>query len=255
MTGAREGIMETPGRWLREDRAGLRLTADNNGDGVNVGRAERRVSAAAGVLLAALGLRRRGVWGWAAVAGGVALVKRAITGHCALYARLGVTSEGNRLHADDPSVDPESAIEVRRSVRVDRSPAACYGVWRDFSRLPQFVDYLERVDVLDETRSRWYAKGPAGVTVEWDAEVVRAVEPERIAWQSVDPADVPNRGVVEFRPADGGAATDVHVQLEWDPPGGRATRALATAFRRDPGRELEHALDRFRRVLEAGAAV
>jgi uncharacterized membrane protein len=234
----------------RDERAGLRMRVDNAGPDVNVGRAERAGSAVAGVALAAYGLRRRGVKGWLAVVTGASLVKRAVTGHCDVYALAGVSTVGNRLHAEDASVDPASARDVERSVWVQRSALACYEAWRDFTRLPYFMDYLERVDVLDETRSRWYAKGPAGVTVEWDAEIVRDVPAERIAWQSVEPADVPNRGVVAFREvADG--ATEVRVQLEWDPPLGPVAEAVAAAFRRDPGRELENALERFRQVMEA----
>jgi uncharacterized membrane protein len=238
-----------------EERAGLRLAAENNGDGVNVGMKERQLSLAAGALLGLYGLHRRGLVGWALAISGASLVKRGITGHCMTYSMLGVTSVGNRLHAEDASVDPESATDVRRSVRIERPPAECYQVWRDFRRLPEHMDYLERVDVLDDTHSRWYASGPAGVTVEWDAEIVRDVENERIAWRSVDPADVPNRGVVEFRPLDGGAATEVTVHLEWDPPGGVLAKAVAVAFRRNPGHELDNALDRFRQLLESPARV
>lgn len=235
-----------------DDRTALRMKVDNADAGVNVGSAERVGSVAMGLLLAGWGLRRRGGLGWLAALAGASLVKRGATGYCYTYGWMGVTSVGNRLHAEDASVDPETSVEVTRTVRVRRSATACYEVWRDFTRLPRFMDYLERVDVLDDERSRWFAKGPAGVTVEWDAEIVRDVPDERIAWQSVDPTDVPNRGVVEFREVEDGTATDVTVRLEWDPPLGPVARAVAAAFRRDPGRELENALERFRQVMESG---
>jgi uncharacterized membrane protein len=235
----------------RDDRAALRMRVENAEPGINVGRVERVGSGLAGGLLALWGLKRRGTTGWAAALTGASLVKRAVTGHCTGYSMLGISTVGNRLHAEDASVDPESAIDVRRSVRVSRSPTACYEVWRDFTRLPQFMDYLERVDIVDDTRSRWFAKGPAGVTVEWDAEIIRDVPNRRIAWQSVDPADVPNRGVVEFRELADGAATEVVVRLEWDPPLGTVARAVAKALRRDPGTELQNALARFRQVMES----
>jgi uncharacterized membrane protein len=235
----------------RDDRGALRMKVENADAGVNVGSAERVGSLLAGALMAAYGLRRRGGIGWLAALTGASLVKRGVTGHCEAYSVMGVTSVGNRLHAEDASVDPESSIDVRRSIRVQRSATACYEVWRDLTRLPHFMDYLERVDVLDDTRSRWYARGPAGITVEWDAEIVRDVPDQRIAWQSVDPADVPNRGTVEFLEVADGTATEVRVHLEWDPPLGQVARAVAVAFRRDPGRELENALERFRQVMES----
>jgi uncharacterized membrane protein len=242
---------EQMGPEYRDDRNALRMRVDSAGSGVNVGRGERAASVVAGALLAVYGLRRRGAGGWLAALGGASLVKRGLTGHCEAYSWMGVSSVGNRLHAEDASVDPDSSIDVHRSVRVQRSPTACYEVWRDFSRLPAVMDYLVRVDVLDDTRSRWYAKGPAGITVEWDAEIVRDVQDERIAWQSVEPADVPNRGVVEFREVGDGSVTEVRVHLEWDPPLGRVAKAVAAAFRRDPALELENALERFRQVMES----
>jgi uncharacterized membrane protein len=235
----------------REDRAALRMRAENAEPGVNVGGVERAGSLLAGAVLGAWGLHRRGGRGLVAMLTGASLVKRAVTGRCEVYGVMGVSTVGDRLHAEDASVDPESAIEVSRSIRVNRSPGACYEVWRDFTRLPEFMDYLERVDIVDDTRSRWHAKGPAGVTVEWDAEIVRDVEGERIAWHSVDPSDVPNRGVVDFVQLGSGDGTEVRVQLEWDPPLGAVAKAVAAAFRRDPGHELENALERFRQVMES----
>lgn len=249
----REDQMEATGPVVRDDRTALRLKTDSSDD-INVGRKERLVSAAGGALLTLYGLRRRDGLGFAVAALGLSLVKRGATGHCETYSWLGVSSEGDHLHAEDSSVDPESAILVRHEVRVNRSPTACYEMWRDFTVLPRFMDYLERVDVLDETHSRWYAKGPAGMTVEWDAEIVRDVQNERISWRSVDPADVPNRGTVEFVELEGGAATEVRVSLEWDPPGGKVAQAIAAALRRDPERELRNALERFREVMDGRIA-
>lgn len=239
----------------RDERTALRMKAEAGDDGINVGRKERFVSAAGGALLALYGAYRRDRLGLVAAALGLSLLRRGATGHCDLYAQLGITSEGDHLHAEDASVDPESALLVRQSVIVKRSPTACYEMWRDFTFLPRFMDYLERVDVIDETRSRWYAKGPAGVTIEWDAEIVRDVPNQRISWRSVDPADVPNRGTVEFVELQDGAGTDVRVALEWDPPGGRVTRAVAAVFRRNPQHELDNALERFRQVMERPSEV
>lgn len=225
----------------------MQLTTESD-DGTNVGNRERLVSALGGGLLTLYGVSRRDGMGLAAAAVGLALLKRGATGHCDLYERLGVSTDGDHLHAEDASVDPESAVVVEQSVVVDRSAAACYRTWRDFEGLPRFMDTIERVEVLDATRSRWLAKGPPGVMVEWEAEIVRDVENERIAWHSVDPADVANRGVVEFR--EHGDGTEVSVTMEWDPPGGGIGRALAAFFHRDPERETRNALERFRQIME-----
>jgi hypothetical protein len=56
---------------------------------VNVGWAERRVSALAGGALAIYGLTRRDRGGVALALAGLALTHRATTGHCYLYSALG----------------------------------------------------------------------------------------------------------------------------------------------------------------------
>lgn len=221
-------------------------------DDVNVGRGERLVSVIGGSVLTFYGLRRRGALGTAAAAAGTMLIERGVSGHCRVYEAMNVSTDHGRLHSGEPSVDPDSAISVRRAVTVMRSREECYAAWRDFARLPAFMDYLESVEVIDQTRSRWTAKGPAGKSVQWDAEIISDVPDRSIAWESVEPADVPNRGRVDFRDAPGDRGTEVHVWLEWDPPGGRVAKLVATIFGKDPQHEVGNALRRFRQIMETG---
>jgi uncharacterized membrane protein len=221
-------------------------------NGVNVGRGERLVSLLGGSALTLYGLKRRGAVGTAAAAAGTMLIERGLTGHCHVYSVMNVSTEHGHLHAGDPRVDPESAMIVRRAVTVMRPASECYQAWRDFTRLPTFMDYLESVEVIDATRSRWRAKGPAGKSVEWEAQIVSDVPDRSIAWESVDPSDVPNRGRVEFREATGNRGTEVHVLMEWDPPGGGLARAAAALFDSDPQHEVNNALRRFRQIMETG---
>jgi uncharacterized membrane protein len=233
-------------------RETLRTWDEFETDGINVGRGERLVSVLGGSALTFYGLRRRGAVGTAAAAAGTMLIERGLTGRCRVYSAINVSTEHGHLHAGDPQVDPASAMTVRRAVTVMRPVSECYQAWRDFTRLPTFMDYLESVELIDATRSRWRAKGPAGTSVEWQAQIVSDVPDRQIAWESVDPADVPNRGRVEFREATGNRGTEVHVLMEWDPPGGRLARAAAVLFGRDPQHEVNNALRRFRQIMETG---
>lgn len=226
-------------------------TRDDN-DNVNVGSRERLASLVGGGALALFGLKRRGMIGTAAAAAGTMLIERAVSGHCRVYSALNISTEQNRLHAADAAIDPESAMTVYRAVTVMRPRAECYQAWRDFTRLPSFMDYLESVEVIDGSRSHWKAKGPAGTTVEWDARITSDVPDGSIAWESVEPTDVPNRGRVEFRDAPGDRGTEVHVTLDWDPPGGRLAKAAAALFGKDPQHEVNNALRRFRQIMETG---
>jgi len=136
---------------------------------------------------------------------------------------------------------------------VERPREELFAMWRDFSKLPQFMDHLDRVDVLSPTHSHWVVAGPAGSTVEWDAEIVDERENEWIAWRTVEPAQVPNNGTVMFcEMSDGG--TDVFVTLEAQPPAGKFGDLVARMFGRAPNRQVRKALERFKEMAEGRAA-
>ena len=86
--------------------------------------------------------------------------------------------------------------------------------------LPRFMDHLETVTVLDEERSHWVAKGPAGTKVEWDAVIHNEIPNQLIAWRSLEGSEVDNAGSVLFSPTETGD-TEVRVVLRYDPPGGK----------------------------------
>ena len=62
--------------------------------GNNIGHGERLGSLVAGAVLVGRALSRPTLGRIAAAIGGAALLKRAITGHCALYERLGIDGSG-----------------------------------------------------------------------------------------------------------------------------------------------------------------
>src|SRR5690606_29360555 len=96
------------------------------------------------------------------------------------------------------------SIDVSQSVTIGRPAAELYERWRDLPRLPELMQHLESVTVLDERRSHWVAKGPADTKVEWEATIVEDVPGEVISWRSVEGSEIPNEGRVEFNraPAD-----------------------------------------------------
>jgi uncharacterized membrane protein len=63
----------------------------------------------------------------------------------------------------------------------------------------------------------------------------------------VGDADVQNAGAVRFD--DRGATTNIEVALEYDPPGGKAGELVAELFK-DPDKQVQRAIDGFRRVVE-----
>ncbi len=236
---------------VRNRRERRELAREGRGSRVNVGRGERLFSAVVGGLLTAYGLKRRGRAGYGMAAVGAEMLYRSATGHCHAYGALGISTHDERPEGAPVEVDHDKAIDVRRSIDVARPREELFAVWRDFSKLPHFMTHLERVDVISDTKSHWVTKGPVGTTVEWDAEIVDERENEWIAWQSVEPSQVPNNGTVMFRDAPSGE-TEIFVTLEAQPPAGKIGALVARMFGKSPDRQVRMALERFKEMAEAG---
>jgi uncharacterized membrane protein len=145
-----------------------------------------------------------------------------------------------------------SEIHVSRSINVNAEPDEVFRFWRRLENLPRFMQHLESVQQLDDRRSRWCAIGPAGLRVEWDAEIVREEPGRELAWQSLPGSTVSNRGVVTFRPGSGGHGTELDVRMEYRPPGGRIGAAIARMFGEEPQQQIDDDLQRLRRMIDAG---
>jgi uncharacterized membrane protein len=143
-------------------------------------------------------------------------------------------------------------MEARSAATVNASPDTVYAAWRDVTRLPEFMYHLEAVTSIDERRSHWVAKAPAGTAVEWDAEITEDEPGTRIAWRSVDGASIENSGLVEFVAAPGGRGTEVHVALEYAAPGGSLGSVVAKLFGEEPAQQVSDDLRRFKQLVETG---
>jgi uncharacterized membrane protein len=146
-------------------------------------------------------------------------------------------------------------VHVEEAITINRPPTEVYGFWHNFENLPRFMAHLESVQVLDERRSRWKAKAPAGTTVEWEAETIEDRPNELIAWRSLPDATVPNSGTVRFREAPGGRGTEVLVELRYQPPGGKIGALIAKLLGEEPKQQVKGDLRRFKQVMEIGEIV
>jgi uncharacterized membrane protein len=144
------------------------------------------------------------------------------------------------------------AVHVRRSVTVNRPAEELYRFWHDFENLPRFMTHLESVQTLDAKRSHWKARGPAGFTFEWDAEITEDRPNERMAWASVPGSSVNSAGSVTFKRASGGRGTVVTVEMQVDPPGGAIGATIAKLFGKEPGQQVQDHLRSFKQIMETG---
>ena len=207
---------------------------------------ERWAGVAMATAVMAFGLSRRSVPGAVLAAAAAPLAYRSFTGEWPGLAS-GMAQADTRV-----ALSGSRGIHVREAVRLERSRSEVYAFWRRLENLPRFMAHVESVSDLGGDRSHWVATGPAGTTVEWDAEIVNEVENEVIGWRSVAGSDIATAGSVRFSSARLGRSTQVSVHLQYAAPGGQAGRLLALVLGRDPASMIREDLRRLKHVLEAG---
>lgn len=213
----------------------------------NVSDTERLVSLGVGAALVGYGLTGRTLNVLGLLAGGYCLY-RAATGNCPGYQALGISTAGGT--GPSTAVRAGAGVKVEATTFVNAPVEAVYREWRILPQLPQFMSHLEKVQILDDQRSRWTARAPLGMKVQWEAELIEDKANELISWRSVHGvSDVDTAGSVHFVPTDGG--TRVDVVLKYDPPGGKLGALVARWFGEDPDQTVREDLERFRTLVEA----
>ena len=147
------------------------------------------------------------------------------------------------------------AISVSVSLTIDRLAEDLYRFWRDFSNLPRIMEHLVSVHMNGDGRWHWKATGPAGSTVEWDAELTDDRPNDVIAWRSVEGSDIDHVGSIRFMPAPDGRGTLVTVEMRYSPPGGTLGSAVAAWFGEEPSQTVKRDLRRFKQVMETGEII
>lgn len=202
--------------------------------------AERLVGGALGAALALAGLGQRRVPGRILLAGGAALVTRAMTNVPAR--RLVGLGGGER-----------DEVELRKSLLVEAPVEQVFAFFTDFENFPRFMQHVRQVKRLDVDRSRWVVEGPAGIAVRWDAQVTRVVPNDTFAWKTTGSSPVRHAGLVRFGPWGDGTRVDLHVTYQ--PAGGMLGRAVAALLGANPKRALDEDMLRFKSLLERGKTV
>lgn len=213
---------------------------------VNVGPAERKASMVGGAALTLSGLRtltkKHYLPGLAMMAAGGLFLYRGKTGHCDVYQAIGADTVHTR----------ESGIRVEKVLTINRPPQQVYEFWHNLENLPRFMQHLESVQITGDRTSHWKARGPGGLSAEWDAEMMDDYPGQQISWHSTGAAELPNKGSVEFKDAPGERGTEVKVCIHYYPPGGAMGRAAAKIAHAINARQLEEDLKRLKQILETG---
>ncbi len=209
--------------------------------------AEHWLALGAGASLLFAGVSRRSTLGACLLISSAPFLYRGITGRWPDVLNGSAQADGT-----ESALGGDYGIHVRESVRLEVPVADVYRFWRRLEHLPQFMAHLDRVCEGADGTSHWVTSGPAGLAVEWDAEVINEVENKVLAWRSLPGSAVASAGSVRFDPARGGRSTQVSVHLQYAPPFGKAGALFASLFGREPSQTVREDLRHFKQLLEAG---
>jgi len=207
----------------------------------NIGVLEGWLSAGVGSVLLLIGAILRKRWGLGLASVGGYLLYRGLSRRDPIYRLFGrnTATQGD-----------QGRIEVERMIVIERPIGEVYEYWRNLEQLPRFMRHLASVRELDSQRSHWQANAPAGMTVEWDAEIVQDLPNKRLSWRSLPDSEVMNSGVVHFRELSDGA-TEVRVFLAYAPPAAALGATVARLLGEEPGEQIEEDLQRLKHLLES----
>ena len=103
-------------------------------------------------------------------------------------------------------------MRVEQSIEVDVPVTRAYNQWTQFEEYPNFMEDVQQVEQLEDTRLHWVAD-VGGEPKEWYARITRQVPDEVIAWESEGGAEY--SGTVVFSSLDHGRSrVDLYMDIE-----------------------------------------
>lgn len=217
---------------------GARLGDIEGLEGANLGRsaarAGPRLTRLAGGALLAYGLLRRGR-----------------TGRVLRTAGLTLATAGLRpkLALQRTSPERRRVVDIQKALYVEAPTERVFAFWSHYDNFPLFMSNVRDVTDLGGNRSRWVVNGPGGVPVEWNAVLTAREENRLLAWRSEPGSMLENAGVIRF--AREGSGTRIDFRFCYNPPAGRAGRAMTEFFGADPRARMNEDLERLKTLLES----
>ena len=180
----------------------------------------------------------------------------------ATMAVLGITAAdllcSTRMTAEPNA--PYEALQARdvhatAAVTVQAPIDEVYGYWDGLQSLPRFMNDAASVEITGDRQSHWRLSAPAGMSVEWDAEITESRPNEQISWRTVEGSSVNVEGTIRFRTAPGDRGTQVIFDAHFSPPGGELGKKIAGVFAQALGTKIGNDLRRFKQLVELGEIV
>jgi uncharacterized membrane protein len=194
----------------------------------------------------------------AAVAGGAglvgygALVKRGTTGGLLAAAGAALVVRGTVNQPLPRLVSSRAEMMVQKTVIVHAPIHKVFDLWSQFENYPRFMRHVRDIDIeIGGRKTAWIVDGPAGTTVNFEAETIE-FEPDRvIAWRTLPAQPIEHEGRIRFEEIDDGSCR-VTVRMTYRPPGGVLGHAIAHILGWDPKSRIDDDIVRMKSLLEDG---
>jgi uncharacterized membrane protein len=195
----------------------------------------RLLVTAGGGALALYGLKRRGLLGSIISAAGTGVVTRALTN---LDAKRLIGFNGETR-----------GIEIEKTINVDAGLDEVFTYWSHPENFPEFMTHVREVRKIGEGLYRWIVGGPAGLSVEWDAQITDFEFNKLYAWKSLPGSMLRQSGATRFDSNPDGS-TRIDVKMSYLPPAGALGHMVAELFGVDPKHEMDDDLMRMKSFIE-----
>ena len=150
-----------------------------------------------------------------------------------LMAHIGLGG-GGAVHVIDAELEVEAPV------------SQVYNQWTQFEEFPQFMEGVEEVRQLDDTRLHWIAS-IGGKRAEWDAKILEQHPDKQVSWVSED--GKLTRGTVSFEPR-GDERTLMRLSMSYRAEGLRESVGSAAGLDK---RRVQGDLQRFKELIESRA--
>jgi uncharacterized membrane protein len=134
--------------------------------------------------------------------------------------------------------------QVEESIEVEVPVSTAYNQWTQFEEFPKFMDTVDEIRQLDDTRLHWVVSA-GGRREEFDAVITEQIPDTRIAWKSTDGPT--HAGVVDFHKLSD-ERTQVMVIMDTEAEGVVEKAAEAVGLVK---RQVRGDLQRFKKMIES----
>lgn len=103
-------------------------------------------------------------------------------------------------------------MQLQKKLTINAPPEQVFSYWADFRNFQQFIPMIERIDILDDKRSRWIVRTPLNHEVIFESLITTFEPGKTLAWESAH-SDGKARG--EVRLFETGENTGVELDFEY----------------------------------------